>query len=432
MLVATGLSGIGNSVVAIAVPWLVLQRTGNAALAGVVAAAALGPLVISAFFGGALVDRWGRLRSSVGADLLSAAAVAAIPLAEMTVGLSFPLLLVLVAVGAVFDGPGMAAREALRPEVAAAVGWTLERINSRGEAVDAAAAVAGPAVAGTLIALVGPIPTLWVTVVMFTGAAVVSATGLRGVARRAPTAPPTESYLRSVTAGLALVWGDRTLRALTVLAMLLVAFLVPVEAVVLPVFLQQRGDPTAPAAVLAGLGAGTIAGALLYGRFGHRIGRRAFLVGSMSGLGLSLAAFAATPTGGWRIALAALTGIVAGPINPVTAVVLQERTPPAARGRVIGTVTSLALAAAPAGLLLIGPLLQAAGVPVTFLVLGGGCLLTAGLAARSPNLRGADLRGHSGHHHHPEEPITMTGDTTTTTTPARLSHDPTHRPGEAR
>lgn len=52
VLTATALSVTANSVVAIAVPWLVLERTGSAALAGLAGAAAIAPIVFSAVFGG--------------------------------------------------------------------------------------------------------------------------------------------------------------------------------------------------------------------------------------------------------------------------------------------------------------------------------------------------------------------------------------------
>jgi MFS family permease len=105
VLAATAMSVTANSIVAIAVPWLVLERTGSAALAGLAGAAAIAPIVFSAVFGGALIDRIGKRRTSMIADTLSASAVAALPLADATVGLTVGLVLVLVAVGAVFDSP---------------------------------------------------------------------------------------------------------------------------------------------------------------------------------------------------------------------------------------------------------------------------------------------------------------------------------------
>src|SRR5262245_57118297 len=74
---ATLLSGTGNGVAAVALPWLVLERTGRPAAAGIVAAAAALPMLLSSLVAGAIVDRFGRRRTAVVADLLSAGAVAA-------------------------------------------------------------------------------------------------------------------------------------------------------------------------------------------------------------------------------------------------------------------------------------------------------------------------------------------------------------------
>ncbi len=63
VLTATAMSVTANSIVAIAVPWLVLERTGSAALAGLAGAATMAPIAVSAVFGGALIDRICKRRS---------------------------------------------------------------------------------------------------------------------------------------------------------------------------------------------------------------------------------------------------------------------------------------------------------------------------------------------------------------------------------
>ena len=63
----------------VAFPWLVLQRTGNATDASVVAAAATLPLLFATLLAGAAVDILGRRRVAMLADLMSAASVTAIP-----------------------------------------------------------------------------------------------------------------------------------------------------------------------------------------------------------------------------------------------------------------------------------------------------------------------------------------------------------------
>ena len=80
------------------------------------------------------------------------------------------------------------------------------------------------------------------------------------------------------------------------------------------------------------------------------------------------------------LSFAALTGLVYGPIGPIYNSVMQTRTPPQMRGRVVGVMTSMAYAAGPLGFMLAGPLVDAFGLKVTFLVLAASRLLLAQLA----------------------------------------------------
>jgi len=397
---ATGLSAMGNAMVAVVLPWLVLQRTGSPAMAGVVAAVALAPLVLSAALGGALVDRWGRRRTSVLADVLSAGAVAAVPVVDLVWGLTMPVLMVLVAVGAVFDGPGMAAREALRPDVARTSGWGLERINARAEGVDGLTAVVGPAAAGLLVVVVDPVLALWVTVVMFLLAAAVTRwlvpdtrPDLLPAPDPAVAEPAAGPYWSSVRDGLGLMWRDRTLRAVGVLGAVVVLVLAPAEAVVLPAWFASTDDAGGLAAVLAAFAAGGLIGALAGPSWTRRWGRRRVLLTGLLALTAGVCSFAFLPASWALVLLAALTGLGAGPVGPLLAVLAQERTPEPLRGRVLGALASVSLAAAPAGLLIAGPLLQTAGFPITYLALAGIALAATCFALRSPGLRHLEPRG---------------------------------------
>ncbi|MGW0517084.1 MFS transporter [Crossiella sp. NPDC003009] len=387
LLGSTALSVTGNAIVAVAMPILVLQRTGSAVLAGVVAAAAAAPLVLSALFGGALVDRFGRRRSSVAADLLSAAAVAALPLLDMTVGLGIPVILALVALGAVFDGPGMAARESLRPDVAARAKLPLEKINSWGEAVDGIGGVAGPGLAGVLIAVIGPMNTLWATVIMFFLASLLTFVAVPSTQVRTEDRPPAEPYWQSVWHGLKFVWTEGALRATALTGMLIVLFLAPITSVIMPAMMFQAGRPEQTGFVLALFAVGGIIGAIGYGVIARWASRRASLLGALLLTSVAFCGFALSTEFGWLLTLALITGVVSGPINPVTAVVMQERTPEHMRGRVIGTVASLSLAASPLGAVVAGPIVEFSGPATAFVIIGAGCLLATAYAALTPGLR---------------------------------------------
>jgi MFS family permease len=377
LLASTTLSNTGNAIVAVAVPWLVLERTGSATAAGLAGAAAIVPVALSALFGGALIDRIGRRTCAVAADVLSALAVAALPLLDGLVGLGLPLLLVLVALGAVFDGPGAAAREALRADVARRTGTPLPKLNAWGEAAESIGNMVGPGIGGVLLVAVGGFGALWATVAMFVLSAAVTAWTMPGSA--APP-PAHEPYLRSVVDGLRFVLRDRGLRTVALTATIIVAFAAPFQSVVLNAHLQQVGRPAEYGLVLAAFAVGGLLGALGYGAVAHRMSEGVALVGSVAAAGVGLAAFALLPPVPVLVALGFAVGVAAGPINPVAALVIQHRTPEHMRGRVIGSYTSLAVAAGPLGLLALGPVVDAGGPGAGYLVIGVGCVLAAAFA----------------------------------------------------
>jgi MFS family permease len=388
LLVADGMSVTGNSVVAVAIPWLVLERTGNAALAGLVAAASLGPLVVSAFLGGAIIDRFGHKRSSIVSDLLSAAAVAAIPLIDGTVGLEIWGLIILVALGAMFDGPGMGAREALTFDVSARTGISLERLTSLRETIQGVGQLAGPGIAGVLIFVLGAIPTLWATAALFTaGVIVLASTVPYDTPSRATPESVREPFWAAVVVGVRYVWRDRTLRAIGLTAAAILLFITPLESVVLPAHFIKTGDARDLGIVLSAFAVGGIVGSLGYGALARRLRRRPLLLGTLAATSGAIALFALLPGTGMLAAIGALVGLVAGPIGPLASVIVQERTAGHLRGRTISTINSIGVAGAPTGVLLAGPLVQSLGVAATLSIMAIGLLAISILAMFSRGLR---------------------------------------------
>ena len=386
LLTATGVSVAANAMVAVLVPWLVLSRTGSPAQAGLVGAVALAAAVPALVLGGPLIDRWGRRRVAAAADLLGAVAVAALPVLDLTVGLGLVAILTLVAAGAVFDGPGAAAREAARPEVARRSGTTVDAVNARGEAVEQLGEIAGPAVAGVGIGVVGALTSLWVAAGLLLAAAVITwCTPPRDVAR----AGPPEPYLTAARTGFTTVWRDRTLRATSLVDAVAMVFFAPLTLIV-TTHLQARGEPGALALVATAVGVGGILGALAYGRLATRLRRRTLLLAGLGTAAAGLALMALLPPTPVLAVLGFGTGAALGPVGPALAAITQARTAPALRGRVVSTQWSLALIATPLGVLGAGLLLEWTDPGTALLAAAAGVLATALLAASAAGLRDTD------------------------------------------
>jgi MFS family permease len=91
----------------------------------------------------------------------------------------------------------------------------------------------------------------------------------------------------------------------------------------------------------------------------------------------------------------AITGLAAGPLNPLIFTVVQERTPEHLRGRVIGALWALALAASPLGVVLTGYLLEAVGLRLILVGVAAGYLVVTLSMLFNPALREMDERPRS-------------------------------------
>jgi MFS family permease len=289
LLTATGLSVTANAMVAVLVPWLVIDRTGSAAKAGLVGAVALAVVVPALLLGGPVIDRWGRRRVATLADVLSAASVAALPLVDATVGLSLVATLALVGVGAVFDGPGGAAREASRPSVATAAGLPLHVLNSRGEALEGIGGIAGPALAGAGLAVGGRHRI---------------ALGRRGLVlggragHLAPVAERRRPDCRRGGLGACCAQRPHAPSGVTGLCARSHCSVrrpwrsTPPLTLVLIAHLAPQGRAAALGAVSASLAGGAVVGALVYGTVADRVGGRAVLVVALTAAAAGFGAMA--------------------------------------------------------------------------------------------------------------------------------------------
>jgi MFS family permease len=364
MLGATGLSTMGNVLTFLAVPWFVLQTTGSASKTGLTGGAVVLGMVLGGFFGGPLVDRLGFKRASVVADLASGITIALIPLLYLTVGLAFWQLLVLVLLGTCLDTPGMTARQSLIPDLAGRARMPVERANSALQAIEGSSDLLGPPLAGVLIAFLGASNVLFLDAATF---AISAATIAAAVPRpdRVPAEATTigRKYSAELLEGLRFIRSERLIFSIVIVAVILNFLDAPIFLVVLPVFADANfGSAVVLGIMFAGFGAGSLISTLLFGALGHRLPRRATLILCWVVVGLPFWILATTPSLPVTVAALAVMGLAAGPLNPIIFTVVQERTPEYLRGRVIGALWALALAATPLGVALTGYLIEAVGL----------------------------------------------------------------------
>jgi MFS family permease len=388
LLIATTISEIGNAMTNLAIPWFVLATTGSATKTGITAFAGMAPTALASLFGGALVDRVGSKRMSVIADLMSGLTVATVPLLYLTVGLSFWQLLVLVFLGALLDAPGGTARQALVPDLADHAGISLERINSASQVLFSLARIIGPVAAGATIVLIGTSKVLWIDAASFTLSALLVAAFVSDVRH---VSEERNHYLQDVWEGVRLLLHDPLLRAILIAAALLNFLDTPLFSVVLPVYAKDTyGDASDLGIMLAGLGAGAIAGAFLFGLVGAKLPKRPMMMGFFSLLTFPYLILTISPPLPVAVAAMALVGIGSGGFNPLAITLLQNRTPAEMRARIFGAVTAIVLVASPLGALLGGAVVSEFGDIAVIVFIGTASMLVMVWLGLQPVLRELD------------------------------------------
>ncbi len=345
-ITGTTLTGFGLQV------WVYL-KTGSVTRLALVSLAFALPSVLLSPFAGALVDRWDRRATMLGADLLAGAATLVIAVLYFGGRLELWHLYLLAGVGALgnaFQAPAwMASIPLLVPKK------HLGRANGLVAANDAVALVAAPAIAGALLATVGLGAVLLTDVATF----VVAVATL--VAVRFPPPPrgeyaPTGSLRADVAAG----W--RYLRERSGLLWLLVIYagvnfvLAFADVLLIPMVVSFASEAAA-GGVLSAAGVGMLAGSLAVSAWGGpKRERIAWIMGGIavgglcvivSGLRASLPVIAAG-------SVALMLGVPV--INTTSQVIWQLKVTPEMQGRVFALRRMVSQAAFPIGLLLSGPL----------------------------------------------------------------------------
>jgi MFS family permease len=367
----TGISAIGSQITTVAIPIQVYHETGSTFLVGLLGIAALLPLLTVSVVAGAVADAVDRRRLLLVSDLALAVVTVGLVLNSLGGDANVPLLFVFEAAATAAYAFQRPARNALTPklvpddELLAAIAVE--------DVVFNLSRVAGPALAGLLIAVLGYAGAYAFDLATF-GASLVSIWLLPKMARIEDAESPS---LRSILEGFRLVKREPAL--LGIFTVDTVAMIFGMPSALFPAFGEALGGGAETTGLLyAAPSAGALAASLLSGWM-TRVRRQ--------GLGVCLAA------AGWGVAIAAFgfaTALplalvmlaAAGAADFISAVlrstILLQVTPDSMRGRLSGIELAQVAGTPALGNLEAG--IVASLVSLRFAVVSGGVLCVAGTA----------------------------------------------------
>ena len=213
---ARTVSVTGTALSLVALPVLVYQLTGSAALTGVLAATEFLPYLMTGLLAGAIADRVDRRRLMVAMDVLNAVLLASVPVAGMLHRLTawhvLGVGLLSSAAFVWFDAANFGALPALVGR--ARLPTAISSVSAAGTVAD----IGGPALAGVLVATVGAANAVAVDAASYLASAV-----LLGLVRRrfggtedgTADGAPRSGLWGDIRDGLRYLWRQRLLRAMT-------------------------------------------------------------------------------------------------------------------------------------------------------------------------------------------------------------------------
>jgi predicted MFS family arabinose efflux permease len=377
-------SVLGTQVTTVAYPLLVLAMTHSPAQAGAVGFAATLPHLLFQLPAGVWLDRWNRKRAMIAADVVRGAALASVAVAWWAGGLS----VLQVGLVAFVEGSMFTLYSAAEPAAVAHVvpDVQLSTALAQNEARTRGAALLGYPIGGLLFAVGRAVPFAFDAI-----SYLASVLTLRAIRADFQDAAPAERrpVWVEMREGLGWLWRQPLLRD----SAILVAgsnLLFQAYVLVVIVLAQHRGaSSTAVGLILAGAGAGGVAGALVAPAVQRRVSARTVVIGCNWVWAALVPLFAVAPN---ALALGAIWAAVAfvGPIwNVVIGTFEILLTPDRLRSRVMSAELVLAFGAIPLGSLAAGLVLSVLSPRDSVLVLAGVMLLLAVAATLDPAIRRA-------------------------------------------
>lgn len=384
---AQAVSAFGARITREGLPIMAVVTLGaGAATLGVLAAVASGAALATALAAGAYIDRHRRRPLLIGADLLRAAVLIAIPVAAwlgaLTLTQVFAAAALVAAASVVFE----IASHSYLPSIISKA--ELIDGNSRLAATESVAEVGGPALAGVLFQWLSAPIAVAANAVTY----LVSASFLAAIAalETAPAQSPPEHWTREITQGFRLAWSDARVRPLLLMESAQGLFGGVFSALYVLFAVRTLGLTPAMLGLAIGAGGvGALAGAFLAPRLSRRLGHGPAIILAMAGAALAvlITPFApAAPVAGLAaLVVSQVIGdalAVAGGV--LTSSLRQTLLPQAVLGRVAGAFHASAGGMAVIGALGGGLLGQVIGPRAALLAAALGFLVPPLIGALSP------------------------------------------------
>jgi MFS family permease len=344
----------GSAMTFVALPWFVLATTGSTAKMGWVLAAEMLPIAVIGIPAGTVISKLGGKKTMLICDAVRGPLMLVIPILHSTGHLSFAALLGTTFAIGIFAAPYMASSRLVVPEVAGEDEQAVASVNAVLSGANQLTQLAGPVLAGVLIAATSPATVLVVDGCTYLFSFFVIATVVRA-GRRVEAAARKKGML----AGVTFLLGDSLLGPITIAACLInfvaQGIVLGVQAVA---FFRYDRSAHVLGFLFAGFGVGALVGAIVAQQLTQKVPLPKLAAIAIVCMPLPL--FLLSPTTSWPVAAVIIGGFAffVPLINAPIVGLLTVRTPAELRPKVVTGFMTVATVAGPFGFIAAGYILR--------------------------------------------------------------------------
>ena len=385
---AQALSMIGSNLAQFAITWWMTKATGSATVLATATLFAILPGVVLGPLAGVFVDRWNRRAIMLVADGVGALSAALLVLLFWTDTIAvwhiYAITFVRSLAGTFHFTAVQSSTSLMVPKE------QLARIAGLNQTLQGINMVVAPPLGALLLELLALPGMMAIDVVTALLAMALVFTITIPQPQAATTATKQLSVLADLSTGLRYIWHWPGLFLGMCLSSFLNFLLNPAFSL-LPILVTNhfQGDALQFATLNTTLGLGFVVGGVLLSVWGGFKRRIYTAVTGIVGMSIGTLLIAIAPADGYWVAVAGMA--IFGILNPIAngpfMAIMQAVVAPEMQGRFFTVMNTMSAAMSPLGLLLAGPVADAFGVQIWFLIGAIGLLVIGGLFLLIPSLR---------------------------------------------
>ncbi|MCT3399249.1 MFS transporter [Lentilactobacillus hilgardii] len=387
------LTGITSMIVQYAIIWYLTKETGSATVLSFATILGMLPMVLLSPFVGPLIDRWNKKGLLIVPDIV-AALFAIILSISGTFFNAFPLWLIFISllmrsIAQTFQMPTIqAVIPTMVPEK------EITRVNGQLGMVQSANMIIAPALGAMLFAI---IPMKFLILLDVLGAAIGIGILLFVKIPSNEKIDDALHVLHNTKLGVSQLVKNKGLWYITLIGAAFTLFYMPCASMYPLMTMSYFQGTVGQAGLIEAIySAGMLVGGTIIGIFGNWKNRMIPVIAAFFIIGITTGFSGLLPGNQygflWFVVLNALAGLATPYFNTLLMAMIQQSYPPQQLGRVLGVLNSLLSLTGPLGLIFAGPLADAIGVEMLF-VIAGISAVAAGIAAWIiPVVRNYDLQ----------------------------------------